>query len=315
MACQPGWTLMGTTCIPPSLPSTTLATGGSTIQTLALDTNNVYWTDSSAGTVNAVPKTGGTVLVLAQNQSKPMGLAVDDSYAYWSNNLGGAIMRAPKDGSGSPSVVIALTSPDSIAVVGANLYWVQSGDIASTPKTGGGTVSSLNLWSTAPPSGTQAVSLTGNGTYLAAIVYVAALSKYFDIIDPTIPAVVAQMNLTNAGILTGSINSSGIYYENGVNCASVAWAPLPSTSGPSGQSPTNPRTICGGGDPNLVVGNSCGVFWNGPSNTGDGVNMGSKASGAIYPVGIAAGPASALAADDGEVFVGASGAITRFSVQ
>ena len=125
--------------MPPALgPSTTLATGGTAIQALALDANHVYWTDSSAGTVNVVAKTGGAVHMLAQGQAKPMGLAVDDAYVYWSNNLGGAIMRAAKDGSGSPSVVIGATSPNNVAVIGGSIYWIQSTTIEVAPKAGGG---------------------------------------------------------------------------------------------------------------------------------------------------------------------------------
>jgi hypothetical protein len=227
MACQPGWTLTGTTCVPPTFSSTVLVTGGTAIANLALDTNDVYWTDSSAGTVEAIPKVGGTVLTLAQGQYAPLGIAVDDTYVYWGNNLGGAIMRTPKDGSGTPSIFVVVTSPSELTVAGGGLYWLQNGAIEMTPTADGGTGTPINSW--ASDGGYQANSLASNGRYLAVVVQ-DVIYRYsnFDIIDPASVTTVAQTPLAQSfSVVSTAIDPTDYYYATGQMCPGIAWGDAP----------------------------------------------------------------------------------------
>jgi hypothetical protein len=314
-ACQPGWALSGTTCVSPGLgPSTTLATGGVAIQAMLLDTNNVYWTDSSAGTVSSVAKSGGAIVVLAQGQNKPMGLAVDDAYAYWSNNLGGAIMRAPKDGSGSPSLVAAATSPTDIAVVGANLYFLQNNAIEVTAKIGGGTTTQLGSWGSSNRSLPVPGSLAANGTYLAAVANVIGYFT-FDVIDPESGSILAQRDIAAARIDVGGIDSTEFYFGTGYDCPGIGWNSLPSSGGTNGgRALPYQNNQCPGPsyDVQLIAADSCAVFW---ESAGAGVSLISKAPGSTYPIGISAGWANAIAADESAVYVATATTITRVALQ
>lgn len=55
----------------------------------------VYFTNSGAGTVNRVPKTGGTVEVIAKNQIGARAVAVDDSGVYFGRDTGEIARLAP----------------------------------------------------------------------------------------------------------------------------------------------------------------------------------------------------------------------------
>jgi hypothetical protein len=63
---------------------------------IAVDTQYVYWTDFSDGTVNRVPKRGGAVLTLASNLSLPWGVAVGQAGVYWTNSGDGTVMWLAK---------------------------------------------------------------------------------------------------------------------------------------------------------------------------------------------------------------------------
>ena len=71
------------------------ASGTCNLEFLAIDSTNVYWTDSGTaannfhdGTVMRVAIGGGTAIVLASGQDYPLGIAVDDSSVYWTNVAG-----------------------------------------------------------------------------------------------------------------------------------------------------------------------------------------------------------------------------------
>ena len=75
---------------------------------LAADTEHVYWTDYTAGSVWRVNVDGSGLLLLARGRAYPGGLAIDDSYVYWADegsvsvttgwfdNHDGIIARVPK---------------------------------------------------------------------------------------------------------------------------------------------------------------------------------------------------------------------------
>jgi sugar lactone lactonase YvrE len=96
---------------------------------IALDADQVYFTSYGPGRVLKVPKVGGNVSVLGDNQAGPWQVAIGAGYAYWTNHYGDSIMRAPIDGSAPPSTVIAgLQGPQAIAVEGSNIYFTTATD-------------------------------------------------------------------------------------------------------------------------------------------------------------------------------------------
>jgi hypothetical protein len=60
---------------------------------IAIDEENVYWTDLSAGTVSKIALTGGAPVVLASDQDEPWTVAVDSTSVYWTNSGSGTVMK------------------------------------------------------------------------------------------------------------------------------------------------------------------------------------------------------------------------------
>ena len=81
---------------------TTLASGQSDPEGIAVDARGVYWTNAGSGTVMKVPKItgdafgGGTPTALASGQSDPYGIAVDATFVYWTDYTSGTVMKLPK---------------------------------------------------------------------------------------------------------------------------------------------------------------------------------------------------------------------------
>jgi hypothetical protein len=62
-------------------------TGGWSGGPLAIDATSVYWADESA-TLRSVPKGGGATTTIATGETEPQSLAVDESFVYWANGCG-----------------------------------------------------------------------------------------------------------------------------------------------------------------------------------------------------------------------------------
>ncbi len=133
-----------------------VAAGGSTAEVVAsglsaaayaaVDASNYYWVTTDASSINRVPRTGGTVVVLATSPNKatslvqtPGGLAIGADSVYWTTNTacggpagaacppqsdaGSSVNRVPLGG-GSVEVLATDSAVAGIAVDAKNVYWV-----------------------------------------------------------------------------------------------------------------------------------------------------------------------------------------------
>jgi hypothetical protein len=236
---------------------------------IAVDAQNVYWTDLGDNSVHAVPKAGGAVVTLATGQAKPRRLALDASYVYWANQLGGAIMRVPKDASMAPQVVSTAVQPVGVAVVGSYVFFIEqtngpsgTGDLQRAPAAGGAPV----LWDTLGPTtpnqeapwelvtdgdgmAVWARTISGGGTIWRA----DASTPSSDISKPTndglipLPFAVDAQYLYALSGLPGACDNMTWYDKT--TLASVGSFPLPDVFG---------CQVPGG----MAV-NGCAVFWTG----------------------------------------------------
>jgi sugar lactone lactonase YvrE len=93
---------------------------------IAVDATNVYWINTGDGTVNQIPKTGGTITPLGSGQSTPNGIAVDSSGLYWTNSGDGMVMRYSFGATGTNPAKIAINQvmPLPIVLDQTYVYWV-----------------------------------------------------------------------------------------------------------------------------------------------------------------------------------------------
>jgi hypothetical protein len=120
---------------------TTLASGQDAPLSIAVDSKDVYWTNSGNGTVMKVPKDvdAGVPITLASGQASPQFLAVDPSNAYWTNVDGGTVMKVPLDGGSTVTLASGQFTPEAIAVDPSGVYWTNngSGTVMGLPLDGG----------------------------------------------------------------------------------------------------------------------------------------------------------------------------------
>jgi sugar lactone lactonase YvrE len=76
--------------------SVVLVDGQEYANSLAVDAENAYWVDFTAGNVMKVSVDGGPPTTIASGQDSPQTVAVDDVYVYWSNGGDSTIRKAPK---------------------------------------------------------------------------------------------------------------------------------------------------------------------------------------------------------------------------
>ena len=146
-------------------------------QALAMDSTNLYWTDSGSGSGNGnvwkIPMAGGTAPQnLAGGQTAPGGIAVSSGVVYW--DVGGyspGIFSVAVSG-GPPNLLngTTLTAPGSIAAVGTDVFVFDGNPSASAwsyivriPMAGGAGVSIGPLRFCGSPTlvaGTSAVYFT-----------------------------------------------------------------------------------------------------------------------------------------------------------
>src|SRR5438128_1241496 len=81
------------------LAAVKLASGQCGASGIAIDDANLYWTNTDAGTVMMVSKSGGKPATLASKQTEPAGIAVGGGVVYWTNHgtapdfADGSVMR------------------------------------------------------------------------------------------------------------------------------------------------------------------------------------------------------------------------------
>jgi sugar lactone lactonase YvrE len=137
---------------PPIAPDAGPSAGPTAV---ARDPNNVYWVDSTAGTVNQMPVTqgplqGGTVLVLASGRQLPVAIAVDATNVYWVDYGTGSNGSVNKVPIGTPNAITTLSpseqQPSAIAVDATNIYWADKVNTIGTVKSipiGGGSINPI----------------------------------------------------------------------------------------------------------------------------------------------------------------------------
>ena len=122
---------------------------------ITVDATTVYFASWAGGFIGAVPKGGGELKKLAEDQLVPQEITLDDDYVYWTNNgtneltetgnnyeniynepPNGSVMKVSKKG-GKP-IVLARHQfhPKGIAVDDKFVYWVDSfhGSVFRAPK-------------------------------------------------------------------------------------------------------------------------------------------------------------------------------------
>jgi hypothetical protein len=225
-------------CVDPS--SLVLAAGLNTPGALATDAARVYWLDAGNYTVNAMPKSGGAVQVLAEYQydlTNGMQIALDDTYVYWIAN---GILRTRKDGTGAvETVIIPSPMPTSLAVIGGNAYYGTSGSyIDYVPVTGG----SPATYACGEFQGLSGSPLISDGK---SIYFLQVMTEYRLLLACTPPATDSTYFLTLDDLSGGAglspmapgyaLNSSFNYSTNAVSYSIVPTSP----SAPQGCAPPN----------------------------------------------------------------------------
>jgi sugar lactone lactonase YvrE len=98
---------------------------------IAVDADNVYWTEQgsapNSGKVMKASKVDGSgATVLASGQSGPAGIAIDGSKVYWANQTGGTINAVPIAGGAVQVLATGQKKPINVAVDAAHVYWANT---------------------------------------------------------------------------------------------------------------------------------------------------------------------------------------------
>lgn len=104
---------------------------------LAVDADNLYWTDWGTATsgpraIKKVAKAGGDITLLAREDSEPTDIAIDDSFVYWTTlgqagTVNGTVMKVGKAGGNAKALATGQDRASSVAVDEAAVYWTTYG--------------------------------------------------------------------------------------------------------------------------------------------------------------------------------------------
>jgi hypothetical protein len=91
----------------------------------------VFWVEFG-GSIKRVSAGGGTITTMATGQSGANGIAVSLSTVYWTNSATGTVMKLPSNVAGPTMPVqintIAGKNPHGITLDASNVYWANGGD-------------------------------------------------------------------------------------------------------------------------------------------------------------------------------------------
>jgi hypothetical protein len=99
-------------------------------QGIALDADNVYWTDqasSGTGSIRTVPLAGGEPVTLVDDAGpSPYAIHVDANHIYWAEASAGderAVLRAPLSGGAATTLASGAYPVHGMAIDDAHIYW------------------------------------------------------------------------------------------------------------------------------------------------------------------------------------------------
>ena len=216
-------------------PITTLVPNQDFPWAIAVDANNIYWTNydngtavsgggsTTSGTVVQASLSGGNVTTLASGLEDPYGIAVDATNVYFTTYGGGRVKKVPIGGGAVVTLAQGLNGPCYIAVSGGNAYWTNFGD---------GTVDMISTSGTAPGTptvlATDAAQASANGIAVNSTTVFYAASNNPGAIW-TIPVgggtqtVLASQQDTAWGL---TIDSTNVYWTSDDSPGSVVMAPI-----------------------------------------------------------------------------------------
>jgi hypothetical protein len=146
---------------------------------IAVDDTYVYFTESVAGTLSRLPKTGGPPTLLASNLTYAGRLVLDANAAYVvargtaDSFVDGAVVRVAKDGSSTQMLASNLHGADGIALDGSVVYVACNGSVVGGSYQGDGA-----LVRVATDGSTPAEVLLSNEAFPSGVV-VDANNAYF----------------------------------------------------------------------------------------------------------------------------------------
>jgi hypothetical protein len=91
---------------------------------IALDATTVYFADADDGTINAVPKSGGALAVLATGRTNPWVVRTNRTYVFWTENtLNRAVGRVEIASKTVLDLSPVEPMPRGIGIDDTNVYW------------------------------------------------------------------------------------------------------------------------------------------------------------------------------------------------
>jgi hypothetical protein len=109
---------------------TTMLAIASAPWSIALDEDAVFWTNRQDGSVQSLPKAGGsgvTTIHAEGSFADLRGLTLDEEHAYWVDTGRGEILTAPKQAGAVRTLVSGLNHPVDLALDGDFITWVEAG--------------------------------------------------------------------------------------------------------------------------------------------------------------------------------------------
>ena len=109
--------------------------GGSAIQGVAVDAQNVFWVATNGGVFRAL--LDGSQATRIANVGDGVGLAIDGDFAFFARRALQQIVRVPRDGSAQLTLLDAGAQPFGVAVEGTNLWYSAAQTVYRTQKVPG----------------------------------------------------------------------------------------------------------------------------------------------------------------------------------